>query len=197
MISICIPFHDSPDTARFLSRIMKSIDEQTYKDVEIVLQKKGRMGETYNECIKQSKGDIIKMMGMDDYFYDKNSLQKIADAFKPEVYWLTTACVHDTEGKLTDYHEAKWNDNLYKGYNTVGGFATISIRNKDIPVLDESLDWCIDVDWYWRIYQQHGLPHVLDEAVVIVGIGPHQTTNKLSTEQKDREWEETSKKYGN
>jgi glycosyltransferase involved in cell wall biosynthesis len=197
MISLAIPYHDSPDTARFISRITKSIDEQTYKDVEILLIKKGRMGETYNECIRQAKGDIIKMMGMDDYFTDKDSLQKIADAFLPEVYWLATGCTHDLGTGPVHYHAPQWRDDLYKGYNSVGGFATISIRNKDIPPLDETLDWMIDCDWYWRINQRHGLPYVLNDPLVIVGIGPHQTTEKLSMDQKKKEWELTTKKYGN
>jgi len=196
LVSIAIPYHDTPETARFLSRLLKSIHEQTYKNIEIVLMKEGRMGQTYNACIKKAKGDIIKLMGMDDYFYEPVSVEKIVIAFnKPEVYWLGTGCVHDTDGDLHDPHKPEWNDRLYKGYNTLGGFAVISMRNKDIPEIDETLDWTVDVDWYWRIYQKHGLPYVIDDMVVAVGIGEHQTTNKLPMEQKRKEWELTSRKY--
>jgi len=195
-VSIVIPYHDTPQTAFFLCRLLATLNEQTYQNYEIVLMKEGRMGKTYNACIKKATGDIIKLMGMDDYFFDKDSLQKIVDAFKhEEVYWLATACLHDQGKGPNNYHEANWNDKLFKGYNTVGGFATISLRNKDIPEIDESLDWTVDVDWYWRIYKQHGLPYTIKDAVVVIGVGPHQTTEKISMEQKNKEWEETSKKY--
>lgn len=195
-ISIIVPYHDSPQTAFFLCRLLATLNEQTYKNYEIVLMKEGRMGKTYNACMKKATGDILKFMGMDDYFLDKDSLQKIVDAFKDEsVYWLATGCYHDQGVGPSHYHAPSWNDKLYQGYNTVGGFATINIRNKDIPEIDESLDWTVDVDWYWRIYQKHGIPFYIPEAVVVIGVGPHQTTEKITQEQKDSEWEITTNKY--
>lgn len=198
LVSIVIPYHDSPKTAYFLSRLMASIDKQTYTNYEIVLMKEGRMGKTYNACIKKAKGDIIKLMGSDDYFSAPDSLEKIVRAFDDEkVYWLGTGCLHDQNGNVGHPHKPAWNDKLYQGYNTLGGFAVVSMRNKDIPEIDESLDWTVDLDWYWRIYQEHGLPHAIDDMVVTIGLGEHQTTNTLSEEQKQKEWELTSNKYAN
>lgn len=197
-ISIVIPYHDIPQTAFFIGRLMKSIDEQTHKDYEIMLVKKGRMGETYNEGIKRSKGDVIKLMGMDDYFAHSDALRDIANVFENEgVYWAAAACKHDVEGVITYTHSPKWNDRLYEGYNTVGGFATISVRNKDIPELNEDLDWCIDIDWYWRLKSAHGLPALIEKPNVVVGVGPHQVTSNLSEQQKAREHSYMREKYEN
>lgn len=195
-VSIVIPYHDIPETPFFISRIMQSIKLQTFKDYEIVLLKKGRMGETYNEAIRQSKGELIKLMGMDDFFAHKDALQEIVAAFAEDTYWVASACLHDFEGVPQALHIPKWNDRLFEGYNTVGGFATITIRNKDIPLINEDLDWCVDVDWYWRIKKKHGLPLVLEKPSVIVGVGPHQTTNMLTEEQKEREHKYTREIYG-
>lgn len=198
LVSILIPYHDAPDTARFLARLMSSIDSQTYTKNELVLMKEGRMGVTYNACIKKAKGDILKFMGSDDYFSNETSLARIVKAFEdPKVYWLATGCVHDQDGNVGNYHAPRWNDQLYKGYNTVGGFATISLRNDKVPLLDEGLDWTVDVHWYWDIFKKHGVPHALDEPLVVIGVGPHQTTEKLTMEQKQREWEYTTKYFEN
>lgn len=196
LVSILIPYHDTPQTAFFLSRIMGSIDAQTYKNVEVVLMKEGRMGKTYNACIKKAKGDILKMMGMDDYFASPTSLETIVRSFDDEkVYWLGTGCLHEVRGVISDPHKPAWNDKLYQGYNTLGGFAVISMRNKEVVPIDEDLDWTVDVDWYWRIALKHGLPHAIDDMAVVIGVGEHQTTNQLSEEQKLKEWKLTSHKY--
>ena len=197
-ISLAIPYHDAPHTAFFLSRILKSIHEQSFKDYEIVLLKKGRMGETYNECIRRSKGEYIKLMGIDDYFYQPDSLAEIVTGFEqcPQAWWLASACLHDDGINVGHLHTPSWNDNLYAGYNTIGGFACVTIRNKDVPPISEDLDWIVDVDWYWRIFQQHGLPYVITKPNVVVGVGLHQTTHTLSQEQKEKEWEYGRNKYG-
>lgn len=197
-ISIVIPYHDIPQTAFFLGRLLKSIEIQNFKDYEIVLEKKGRMGVTYNSGIQKSKGELIKLMGMDDYFFDPSALGDIVEAFDaiPEAWWMAAPCLHDNGQRLFRPHTPSWNEHLYQGYNTVGGFACISIRNKDVPLIDEDLDWVVDIDWYWRIYQQHGLPYVPQGTNVVIGIGEHQTTNTLSDEQKLREHKLTNERYG-
>lgn len=200
-VSIVIPYHDTPDTARFLERLLCSIRIQTHKGYEIVLMKEGRMGETYNACIKKSEGDIIKMMGMDDYFAHPNSLKEIVEAFEayPDSWWVAAACMHDDEkkGEVWGQHIPKWNEKLWYGWNTVGGFATISLRNKDVPLINEELDWVVDCDWYWRIWQQHGLPRIIENTNVIIGVHEGQTTNKLSDEQKVKEYQLMHQRYGN
>lgn len=198
-ISIVIPYHDIPQTAFFLGRLLNSIDCQTFKDYEIILEKKGRMGATYNSAIQKAKGEIIKLMGMDDYFYTPSSLQDIANAFDsaPEAWWVGAGCLHDNGQQVFKPHTPQWNDKLYEGINTMGGFACISVRNKDVPLIDENLDWVVDCDWFWRISQKHGLPYVLPDTNVVIGIGNHQTTNILSDQQKLQEHNLMIERYGN
>ena len=162
-VSIVIPYHNIPETAFFLGRLINSIEQQTFKDYEIVLEKYGRMAETYNVAIQKSRGEMVKLMGMDDYFFDPDALENIVKAFdlSPDSWWITAS------------------------------------RNQDVPKIDEGLDWVVDCDWYWRIYQQHGLPKVLTDMNVVIGIGPHQSTNILSDEQKLKEHGLMRERYGN
>lgn len=197
-ISIAIPYHDTPSTAFFLTRLLKSIEQQTFKDYEIVLLKKGKMGETYNECIRKSNGEYIKLMGMDDYFNHKDALADLVSAFqmRPNAWWVIASCLHTDGVSVGNLHVPEWNNKLYIGFNTIGGFSCVTIRNKDVPLISEELDWIIDVDWYWRIYQQHGLPYVITNPNVVIGVGPHQTTNHLSDDQKQKEVDYAKEKYG-
>jgi len=195
-VSICVPYHDTPKTAFFLSRLLNSIAEQTFTDYEIVLVKKGRMAETYNEAIKQCKGEIIKLMGMDDYFTDKYCLEELVQKFDEGAKWVASGCIHDDGSGYKNPHQPSWNDKLYAGNNTLGGFSVITLLNGDVPKIDETLDWVVDCEWYWRLFQKWGEPTLFKEMNVVIGIGDHQTTNNLSDEQKMREYALVQNKYG-
>lgn len=196
LVSILIPYHDTPQTAFFLSRVLSSIDAQTYKNVEIVLMKEGKMGENYNACIRKAKGSILKFMGMDDYFASTTSLETIVRQFDdPQVHWLCTGCLHEYKGHIGNPHVPAWNDAIYRGNNTLGGFSVVAIRNTDVAKIDETLDWTVDVDWYWRVKEKYGPPRLINDLSVVIGLGEHQTTNTLTEEQKLKEWKLTSHKY--
>ena len=64
-LSICIPYHDTPKMAFFLSRLLKSVDAQSFTDYEIVLTKEGLMAENTNAAIKKAKGEIVKILYAD------------------------------------------------------------------------------------------------------------------------------------
>src|ERR1700741_3671418 len=114
-VSIAIPFHQSPNTAFYLSRLLNSIHEQTYKNVEIVLTAEGKFAENHKAALKKSTGDIVKLMQMDDYFYHENAIQKVVDAFTPEVRWMSVGCLHN-DGTQTFYpHYPTWSDDIYTG----------------------------------------------------------------------------------
>ena len=198
MISIVIPTHDIPERDFFFSRLIKSIATQTYKDYEIVTQnddEKRGMAHNTNECIKRCKGELIKVMQMDDFFAHPNALQEIVDNFLPEDQWLVTACLHTTDGENRLHpHYPEWNDKIYTGDNTLGGLSTITIRNENPELFEEPLTWVVDCDWYMRWYKRK--PHkLLNDLNVVIQRGVHQTTNKLTIEEKEKEVEYLIKKY--
>lgn len=106
MISICIPTWEQHGYGRkFLRKLFNSIEEQTYKDYEVVVsdhsidegisdlvdeykkkfnivyyrndKKRGNGPANTNKTIELAKGEIIKIMFQDDFFFDKESLEKI------------------------------------------------------------------------------------------------------------------------
>lgn len=65
------------DADFFLRRLMESLEMQTFRDFEIVITKDGRMAENTNSAIKKAKGEIIKILYMDDYLAHSDSLKNI------------------------------------------------------------------------------------------------------------------------
>lgn len=105
-ISICIPVYKN---LIFLTRLLDSINAQTYKDFEVIISDDSKddtiqvfcqtyqsnfkfrynrnptsLGspENWNEAIRLANGEWIKLMHDDDWFADANSLEGFAHAIK-------------------------------------------------------------------------------------------------------------------
>lgn len=190
MISIAIPIHNMKNKDFFLKRCLDSIRMQTYQDYEIVITEKGKMAENTNEAIKQSKGDLIKIMYMDDFFADKNSLKRIVDFFKG--YWLVTGCKNDND---LGHHYPTYSQDIETGNNTIGSPSVLTIKNGLNMYFDESMTWLLDCDFYKRMYNEYGEPTILNDINVVIGIGDHQTTNILNDATKLSEHKYMEQKY--
>lgn len=192
-ISIVTPVYDMKDKNKFLERLSKSIDRQNFKDFEWVISENGKgMAANTNEGINRAKGDILKIIFMDDYFAHDNSLLKISETF--EGRWLVTACEHDN-GTRGNPHYAWYNEEIHTGNNTIGSPSVLAFENEDPLLFDESLTWMLDCDLYKRLYDRYGVPTVLDDINVVIGIGEHQMTNLIDNETKIKETNSLIKKY--
>ena len=196
-VSIIIPVYDRPDKDVVLKRCLDSIKKQSFTDYEIVMPENGLgWSKNHNEGIRQAKGELIKFLHMDDFFSDTHSLQEIVDYFRPDTNWLVTACGHTIDGvEWINPHNARWNNKIYTGNNTIGAPSVLTIRNEDPLFFDESLSWVVDVDYYQRLYERYGKPLVLDNINVIIGLSEHQATNTLSDELKAKEIKILNAKY--
>ena len=187
-ISVCIPIHWMKDWPYFLTRCLKSIEQQTFTDYEIIITKKGRMAENTNAGILKATGGIIKILYMDDYLAHQDSLKNIAENFKGG--WLATGCVHDWgDGVLKNPHKASINGILYRSSctNTIGSPSVIAFENKNPLLFDENMTWVLDMDYYDRLYKRYGEPTIIDSYDVAIGCGDHQVTYILSEEDKKKE----------
>lgn len=184
-LSIVIPYHDSYPTVFFLQRLLNSIHEQTLKDYEVILVKEGLPGETINTGIKKAKGELIKIMCMDDWFAPQNALENIINNFKGG--WQICGS-HDNPNPT-------WSDKVPYGYNTLGGLSTITMKNEDPVLFNEDYQWMIDVEFYARAFKRWGEPSILDGITINIGIGDHQLTRSLSDELKTAEFQSAITKY--
>lgn len=181
-ISICTPIHQIPETKQFLKRIEDSLSSQTFQDFEWVITDEGKMAKNTNAAIKKAKGDIIKILYMDDCLAQVDSLEQIVNNF--DKGWLASGCVHSDGEHIFNEHFPSWNDRMKEGMNTIGSPSVVAFENNNPLLFDEELSWMLDCDLYVRLYEKYGMPTLLDHVNVIIGLGDHQTTNKLSDKDK-------------
>lgn len=193
MISICVPYHDIPETGFFLNRLKESLYKQTYQNYELVLTKNGKMAENSNSAIKQANGEIIKILFMDDYLQSEKALQNILDNFKGG--WLVSGCWHDMEGILSNPHVPEYTEDILTGNNKIGSPSVLTFENKDPKLFDENLSWLLDCDLYYRLHKRYGLPTVVESFDVAIGTGSHQTTRTMSAQHKMAEHKYLTTKY--
>lgn len=191
-ISICIPVYEMPNKDFFIERIMESIRSQSFRDFEIVVTEEGKMAENTNAGIKKAKGEIIKILYMDDFLAHTDALQEIVDNFKGG--WLVTGCEHSDGHSRFNKHYADYNENIHTN-NTIGSPSVLAFENKDPLLFDETLTWMLDCDLYKRLHDRYGKPTILDDINVVIGVGNHQTTHILSDEIKNKELEYLKNKY--
>lgn len=187
-VSICVPFHWMENWPFFLERCLRSIEGQTFKDYEVILTKAGSMPVNTNRAIQCAKGEIIKILYMDDRFATEDSLAKIVENFKGG--WLATGCVADNGEKFFNPHKPRIDGIISSELsNTIGSPSVIAFENNDPLLFDENMTWVLDIDYYMRLYQKYGMPTLLDEQYTIIGSGDHQMTKILTNEEKDLEVE--------
>lgn len=197
LVSIAIPYHDSPNTSFYLARLLASVHDQTFRDYEVVLTKEGPFARNHNAAIQKSRGKIIKLMQMDDRFSYADSLEKIVLAFEEEeADWQITACLHDINGQIGAPHYPYWTDDIYTGNNRLGSVSTLTMRKESALLFEEPLTWLVDVEMYYRLYLKYGPPQLLRSENVVIDTRTDRLTSTLSEELKAKEVEYLLKKYG-
>lgn len=186
-VSIIIPIHDMENGAFFLWRAVNSVLEQSFKDYEIIITKEGKMAENTNTGIRKAKGELIKILFMDDYFSSEYALDDIVMHFEQLDNWMMTGCD-------TNPHPL-WTDDIETGNNKLGSPSCLTFRNGLNMYFDENMSWLLDCDFYERMKEKYGLPKILDTKNIIIGIHEGQMTNILTDEEKLSEHIYMQQKY--
>lgn len=208
-VSICVPVYNMEKGEYFLKRNLESILSQSFKDYEIVVAdnspdealrgvvesvleganfkflknpEKGMANNT-NFALDNASGEILKVLYQDDYFFAENSLQEIVNEFKPDTKWLVTGCVHDNNGEIYIRHLPTFSEEA----NTIGSPSVLALSREVEERFNPDLTWVLDLELYKRLFRRYGPPVFLNEVNVVIGLGSHQVTNKLTMEQKLRE----------
>lgn len=181
----------------FMTRCMESVNNQEYQDYEIIVTQNGSMSQNINTAIQQANGDIIKILFMDDFFLDRNSLEELSMEYDDyNCKWIATGCVHKIEGKpIFNPHLPKWTHDILLGNNQIGSPSVISFRNDDPPLFDENMSWLLDCDFYYKLHKRYGEPTYLYDYNVCIGIHSGQATNILSNNEKLKEQQYLNEKY--
>lgn len=180
-LSVVIPIHDMKNGADFLWKSINMLAEQTFQDFEIIITKAGKMAENTNAGIRKSRGELIKILYLDDVLSTEFALEDIVEHFTDEVEWMITGCSTNMNPYYT--HD------ILTGNNKLGSPSCLTFRNRfeDNLLFDENMSWLLDCDYYKRMYSRYGEPKILPIKNVIMGIGDHQMTNILTDQDKKEE----------
>lgn len=208
-----------------LKRSFNYIEKQTYKDIEVVISdhsvnneieklckeysskfnivyiknplNRGNFSSNLNNSIRNSSGQIIKLLMQDDYLMDPKSLESVNSVFSdPSVNWAACGCYSGWDSR--DYNPLipRYDDSsISRGINTIGSPSVISIRNKDVQYFDEGLSWVVDLDYYKKMNSVFGNPSIISEYSIFVQRHPNQITNTLPENIKHSEELELRRRY--
>lgn len=216
-ITIIVPIYNMDNALYFLERNLKSIAIQTFSDYEVVVSDDSTndtlkdwltriefpvvyvrnprtrgMANNTNHAIDNASGRLIKILFQDDYFSSTQSLEEIIKHFTPTCSWLVTGCTHSLDGVNTfNDHRPYYSDSE----NTIGSPSVITFKREVKQRFDSNFKWVLDLDWYKQLYQEYGKPKIYDQPNVVIGVGLHQETNKLSDLEKAREHQLLKLKY--
>lgn len=216
-VSIVCPVYNMDHAEQFLKRNLDSIGSQTFKDYEIVISddsdddylkikfnhypikwvknngNKGMANNT-NNAIEHAKGELVKILFQDDYFYNNESLFEIVKSFTATCQWLATGCTHTMDGiNFFNHHVPYYSESD----NTIGSPSVITFRREITERFDPNFHWTLDLDLYKRLFYKYGKPKIYDKINVVMGIGLHQKTNNLSDERKRLEYQMLKIKHQN
>jgi glycosyltransferase involved in cell wall biosynthesis len=216
LISICIPAYKRTE---FLKRLLDSIAVQIFRDFEVVVTDDSpdmtvkALCETYerqlqlryfrnsqplgspenwNEAIRRSGGQWIKIMHDDDWFADENSLGHFATAIdsRPEGNGRDLPCfifsayrdVFLDEGRSREiflpparYKAFLKNNTVLFASNIVGPPSVVLYKKEGDIFFDPTVKWVVDIDFYIR-YLGGRHPVYIDKVLVNVGMGSQQVT---------------------
>ena len=214
-ISVVIPSYEAYGRGvEFIDRGIKSVLSQSFQDFEIVVsdhscddkiashvkslnnpkiiyihnhQNRGSSSANMNVGIKNSTGDIIKPLFLDDYFYSTDALQIIHDAFMREIKWLVCGNIScDDSGRFFRHFIPKWNDEIIFGCNTLSTPSCIAYVRCDVG-FDERLIWLMDCKMYQDLYDAFGLPYIEPMALIANFLHKDQYTHRMGEDIKRKE----------
>ncbi len=229
-ISVALAIHDRGDIGYlYLEQILNSLKVQTsnnfelvisdssqrsdYKElieqfedlykIEHILYNKISLGGNVNNAIKNSSGEIIKILCSDDLIISKNMIKSTEKVFRDEsLIWLLYSSVDfDYVDKLTNklnivgHRVPKWNEDLIYGFNTISGLSVVSFRNNKNLFFDDNLRLYIDIEFYYMLKQTYGMPKIIKNYMIANRSHPDQDQRKVTDEEKAAEIEYIVKKH--
>lgn len=208
MLSVCIPAYEMHGKgAEFLKHSFDILTKQTFKNFDVVVSDNSEtevikkvcdvyrdkltihyyknpdvargMATNINNAMKKATGQLIRLLFLDDFLYDTNSLKATVDNFDLQKdTWLVTSYEHTKDGKtFANRIDPTYNDNVYLGENTIGSPTILTIKNDNPLFFDVRLKWFVDCDYYKRCFDRFGPPKVVKKVTTVIRMGDHQVTN--------------------
>lgn len=191
----------------FLKRCIDSIINQTYSNIEIVVSDhstddklkkvcdnynfdikyikndnlRGYSSANFNNAIKNSTGEYIKILCQDDFLYDSKSIENTINAIKIDnKKWLVSSYYHTYNFiDFVNLHHPKKSDIYQPIINLIGTHSCLTI-SKDVDILfDDNLIWYMDCEYYSRLFEKYSQPEYLLTPTIVQSLWEGQVTNSI------------------
>lgn len=161
-----------------------------------------RAANNVNNAMKLATGQILKPLFVDDRMFRKDSLETYIQLHEdnPFHHWAFTGFIHckddsAEEGNLFNPRLPRWNPEIYLS-NTVGCPSGMSILNhKDLPIIDDTFLWVMDIEWYMRLYLKYDLPVFHKDIHTLIRIHDESVSSQTQEETKKSEDERVREMY--
>lgn len=211
----------------FLMQNLESIEAQTYDDYEVVISDhstddtilsaltsrqwkfpftytpcdrgRGKISPNLNNAISKCTGQYVKVLFQDDFLISPHSLGLIASALTlNRSVWSMTHFLHTNDGKsFYNYYTPKFTNDIWTGNNLMGCPSGLTFRRKYDVKFDESLNMLMDVDYYYRMWCEFGLPHIVEEPTYANRTWGSRLTDTIPQEEIQKERQIVYAKYSN
>jgi len=152
-----------------------------------------------NNAISHCNGMWVKILFQDDFLFDDKSLENQYNFIKnnEDLQWFFTKFYHTLDGiNLYNLYTPRWNNDVYKGNNTLGGPSGLTVKNEDIPLFDGRLIWLMDCDFYKKLFIKYGEPKICNDITVVNRTSQDQLTNTINDLVKINEHKLIHEIYG-
>ena len=211
-VSICIPTYQQADKLLVLFR---SIEEQSFRDFEVIVTddstdnlvedlcksefnfsiqyhrnspSKGSP-ENWNAAISLAKGEWIKLIHHDDFFFNAESLAKFVEEsakFPDTDYFFCGTSILNTHSGIQYpyYVDSKIVNRIsdFSAYlfhkNLIGAPSTGFFKNGLVETYDKLLIWLVDIEFYCRVLKSSTVRGI-DYELITTTISEKQLTTKL------------------
>lgn len=141
---------------------------------------RGSPADNTNLGIKNSKGDFIKLLCQDDFLFNENSLEIIYNnMITSDKDWMFTAYYHSNNRQTFYNRYVPYLNSQIHTVNTLGTPSALTIKNRNIPEIDNNLKYMYDCEFYYRLLKEKGAPHIVDEITMVNYLHENQTTNSI------------------
>lgn len=226
LVSICIPAYEMIDRGYdFLDFSFSKIYNQTYKNIEVVVSdqsndysimrvcskwsdkinikylkeyNRGKSSMNINNALSKANGELVKILFQDDFLYKDDSIEiTVNEHNKHNKNWYISSFVHTKDGNYIDVKTPEYTKYVYSGENTVGTPSVLTYKNeKDYIKFSDDLIWLMDCEYYKRLFDKYGEPHIIKDVTVAVRIWEGNYSVLISDEIKDDEYKYVISKYG-
>jgi glycosyltransferase involved in cell wall biosynthesis len=208
-ISICIPAYQR---TVFLRRLLDSIEIQSYRHFEVIItddspgpeihemvenhvlmpmiryfKNQETLGtpENWNECLRRSGADWIKIMHDDDWFSGPDCLRYFAEAVEKGRAGFYFSAYSDVfpDGHLKNIRpnfrqlkSLKYLPESLFASNRIGPPSVVIFKKDNDVIFDNRMKWLVDIDFYIRYFKKHGAPEYIPKNLVKIGISESQVT---------------------